>query len=218
MSPDGDANRETRPLASASRGTARLLVILTTVAALSSAARAAPDVQPAPEAGATLSTPDQQARELFRAQRYPDALAIYQRLRAETGHPTYLRNIGRCHQMMRQPRPAIDAFESYLREAPVEASERAEIEGYIAEMRRLELTTAPAPTETAPAPAGPAATSMSATATLATTPAGPSGHSSIFRKWWFWAGVAAVVTATTVIVIASSGEDRLPCPSGAVCP
>ncbi|HVY39942.1 MAG TPA: hypothetical protein VHM31_18515 [Polyangia bacterium] len=213
----GDRSFGRRPSGSGWRAGRRLLIIALIATALaSSAARAAPDAPPAPEAGAPLSGPDQQAREAFGAQRYPDALAIYQRLRAETGHPTYLRNIGRCHQMMRQPRPAIEAFESYLREAHVEAGERAEIEGYIAEMRRLELTTAPA--DSATAPAGTAATSMPAAATLTTTPATASDHSSILRKWWFWAGAAAVVTVTSIIVIASSGQDRLPCPSGAVCP
>ena len=188
----------------------RIVVVLATIAALVRPAEAAPDAQPSPGVSSTLASRDQQARDLFRAQRYADALAIYLRLRAETHHPTYLRNIGRCHQMMREPGPAIAAFESYLREArDVDAAERAEIEGYIAEMRRLELTLPPESSGGAPA----------ATVTVATAKTSPGGEPSIVRKWWFWAGVAALVTATTIIVVAaSSGEDRLPCPSGAVCP
>ena len=210
---------------------ARIVVALVSAAVLASPARAAADAQP-PAAGSSApatpaaassapATPDEQARDLFRSQRYGEALAIYQRLRAETRHPTYLRNIGRCHQMMRQPAPAIDAFETYLREArDVDAGERAEIDGYIADMRRLELS-APPPASGAPpaAVSTPSANTPATVAVSTTAEPSPGGESSsIVRKWWFWAGVAALVAATGIIVVASSGEDRLPCPGGAVCP
>jgi pilus assembly protein FimV len=200
---------------------ARMVVTLVACAALASPARAAPDAPPPAAASAAPATPDEQARDLFRSQRYAEALAIYQRLRAETRHPTYLRNIGRCHQMLRQPAPAIDAFETYLREArDVDAGERAEIDGFIADMRRLELSVPPPASGAAPAAVSTPGASTPATAAVTTTAApGPGGESSsIVRKWWFWAGVAALVAATGIIVIASSGEDRLPCPGGAVCP
>jgi hypothetical protein len=45
------------------------------------------------------------------------------------------------------------------------------------------------------------------------------GDTSLFRRWWFWAGVGALAVATGIVVgVAVSGEDRLACPSGAVCP
>jgi len=179
------------------------LMALAIVTALAGPARAAADRGPSPGESSAFETPDQQARNLFRAQRYAEALTLYQRLRAETHHPTYLRNIGRCHQMMSHPAAAIDAFEGYLREArDLDAAERAEIDGYIAEMRRQELAMPPPATAAPPAPVSPAA---------APAP-------SILHRWWFWTGVAALATAAVVIVVASSGEDRLPCPTGAVCP
>ena len=199
---------------------ARIVVALVAVGALANPARAAPVTPSAAPASAVAGTPDEQARELFRSQRYEEALAIYQRLRAETRHPTYLRNIGRCHQMMRHPAPAIAAFETYLRDAPtLDAAERAEIEGYIAEMRRLELNAPPPPASSgATAAASPSSANAPPTVAAATA-SSPDGGSSIARKWWFWAGVASLVVATGIIVvIASSGEDRLPCPGGAVCP
>jgi len=198
---------------------ARMVLALVVVGALASPARAAPGAQPAAAASAVSGSSDEQARDLFRSQRYEEALAIYQRLRAETRHPTYLRNIGRCHQMMRHPAPAIDAFESYLREAGrLDAAERTEIEGYIAEMRRLELSALPPASSGATAAASPSSANAPPTVAAATA-SSPDGGSSIARKWWFWAGVASLVVATGIIVvIASSGEDRLPCPGGAVCP
>lgn len=196
---------------------ARIVVALVAVGALTSPARAAADAQPA-AASPVPASPDEQARELFRSQRYEEALAIYQRLRAETHHPTYLRNIGRCHQMLRHPAPALDAFETYLREAPaLAAPERTEIEAYIAEMRRLELSAPPPASRGATAAPNPAS-AEAPTTVAATTASSPGEGSSIARRWWFWAGVAAVVVATSIIVVASSGQDRLPCPGGAVCP
>ena len=57
------------------------------------------------------------AREAFAAQRYQDALDLFAKLYAETLHPIYQRNIGRCYQNMGQPDNAITSFREYLRRA-----------------------------------------------------------------------------------------------------
>ena len=54
------------------------------------AAPAAPAVPAVPAA----TSSDVQARDLFQARRYPEALAIYGRLYAETRHPTYEKYLG----------------------------------------------------------------------------------------------------------------------------
>jgi hypothetical protein len=95
-----------------------------------------------PEARADRAT-EMKAREAFASGRYDDALGLFAKLYAETLHPVYLRNIGRCHQKMREPQKAIDAFKDYLAKSPksgkdkVSAEERTEIEGYIKEMEAL---------------------------------------------------------------------------------
>src|SRR4029079_4492546 len=74
---------------------------------------------------------------------YDEALQTFAKLYAETLHPVYLRNIGRCHQKMREPQKAIDAFKDYLAKSPktgkdkVTPEEKTEIEGYIKEMEAL---------------------------------------------------------------------------------
>jgi hypothetical protein len=81
---------------------------------------------------------EMKAREAFAAGRYDQALDLFAKLYAETLHPVYLRNIGRCHQKMRDPQKAIDAFQDYLvKEKKISAEERAEIDGYIKEMTAL---------------------------------------------------------------------------------
>ena len=78
------------------------------------------------------------AREAFAAGRYDEALNLFAKLYAETLHPVYLRNIGRCHQKLRQPEQAIDKFHEYLvKEKKISADERKEIDGYIKEMEAL---------------------------------------------------------------------------------
>lgn len=94
-------------------------------------------------APATAEDRDLKAREAFAAGRYQEALDIYAKLFAETLHPTYLRNVGRCHQMLGNPDQAINSFREYLRRAPdLSAHQRAEVEGFIADMEALRKTRA----------------------------------------------------------------------------
>jgi hypothetical protein len=193
--------------------------VVAVIFAAGTTAMAAPPASPAPPAEssppAMPDRPDLQARNLFQAGRYAGALAIYQRLYAETHHPTYLRNIGRCHQMLREPKPAIDSFRSYLHEArSLDPGERAEIDGYIVEMQRLEVATAAPPASAAPPPAGTPNWSPGSPETVSAQSAAPITH-----KWWFWTGLGALAAAGVIAIVASTGgKDRLPCPSGAVCP
>jgi hypothetical protein len=187
---------------------ALIAVVVAGSAAMPRTALAAVATDVAPAAGSA----GMQARDLFQAQRYADALAIYQRLHTETHHPTYLRNIGRCHQMMRQPAPAIDAFRAYLRDArDLGQGERTEIEGYIAEMQRLEVSAQPPPAAAAPA--------LVVDAGAAAAPGRPA-EEPLYRRWWFWTGIGvlAVTAGIVAVAAASSGQERLPCPQGAVCP
>ncbi|HVV51344.1 MAG TPA: hypothetical protein VHO06_16865, partial [Polyangia bacterium] len=46
---------------------------------------------------------EMKAREDFAAGRYDEALELFAKLYAETLNPIYLRNIGRCHQKLKQP-------------------------------------------------------------------------------------------------------------------
>jgi len=96
-----------------------------------SAAQAAPDPR------------EMKAREAFGAGRYQDALDIFVKLYAEKLHPNYLRNIGRCYQNLGEPDRAISSFHEYLRKArKTTPADRAEVEGYIAEMEQLKKTQA----------------------------------------------------------------------------
>jgi hypothetical protein len=163
---------------------------------------------------------DVEARDLFVAGKYPEALSLYSKLYGSTHHPTYLRNLGRCHQMMRQPDPAIVHFRAYLRDAKdLGAQERTEIEGYIREMQALRATQ-PSAQAPPPALAPPSVSTAPAYVAPSVSDAPAADTAPITRKWWFWGGLGAVVAGgvITAIVLSSGKGDRLPCPPNTICP
>ena len=172
------------------------------------------------------------ARTHFAAGEYKEALEIYARLYAETMHPTYLRNIARCHQNLGNADKAISSFREYLRKArDLTPDQREEIEGYIAEMEQLKQSragaatgppaaaAAPPPAAAGPPPAAaPPPTLAPPLADTAPALVGPptvtaSGTTSddggpFYTRVWFWGVVAGVVAAgvvTAVLVSRDSG-------------
>jgi hypothetical protein len=164
------------------------------------------------------------ARKAFAAGQHQQALELFAELYAETLHPVYLRNIGRCHQKMGAPQEAIGSFRDYLAKAKsVDATERREIEGYIREMEQLlEQQRAqerrPDPPSAAPPPAVSLAPVMPAEGgtppeSVAVQTAPDGGETPVYKKWWFWTGIGAVVAGAVVTgVVLSGGDSKPPCP------
>jgi tetratricopeptide (TPR) repeat protein len=184
------------------------------------------------------------ARESFAAGRYDEALQTFAKLYAETLHPVYLRNIGRCHQKMRDPQKAIDAFKDYLAKSPksgkdkVTPEERTEIEGYIKEMEALRDTTAAsdeanrhaaatpppvvpiaAPVTAAAPPAAPPPAASEPAVTLTSPPPADAADQGrpVYTRWWFWTIIGVAVVGGTVAAIALSGGGKPHCPPGIKC-
>jgi hypothetical protein len=151
-----------------------------------------------------------QAREAFATGRYQEAIEFYGKLYAEKLHPTYLRNIGRCYQKLKEPEKAIDSFRDYLgRVKNIPSAERSEIEGYIAEMEALKKQQAAdkaaaaahaavvAPV-VAPVPRLEPAAPAPQTQLLAATPPPAPESTPFYERGWFW-GVTAGVVAVVVV-------------------
>jgi hypothetical protein len=172
------------------------------------------------------------AREDFAAGRFQDALDIFARLYAESLHPIYLRNIGRCYQKLGQPDRAIDSFHDYLQKAKgITPDEKAEIDGYIKEMQDLKReqasaahpAPAPVPLPAAPEPAQPAPSGAAVVAVTAPPASAPDAETHIYSKWWFWTLVGAVAIGAGVGIAAATGAftktQNAACPPApAVCP
>jgi tetratricopeptide (TPR) repeat protein len=189
-------------------------------------------------AGRAVAAPDPRelkAREDFVGGRYQDALDLFARLYAETLHPNYLRNIGRCYQNLGEADRAITTFRDYLRKAKALApGERAEIEGYIKDMQELkrqqEALAPPAVAPAPPPPAAPVEPPTNAEALISTpagtateTPASPGAGETraFYQRWWFWAIVGGVVAAGVGGAAAAGAFSRTrdaSCPSGDTCP
>jgi hypothetical protein len=178
------------------------------------------------------------ARESFAAGRYDEALTLFAKLYAETLHPVYLRNIGRCQQKMREPQKAIDTFRDYIAKSrKMSHEERMEIEGFIKEMEALREgqakqgdTSSGAPTG-GPPPRAQTTTSPSTipSASPVTTvsnppppqpqanllvakPAPVDEEAPLYKKWWFWTGIGVVAAGAIVTaILLSGGVDRPAC-------
>jgi tetratricopeptide (TPR) repeat protein len=184
------------------------VVILSVALVFSAPARAAGD-----------SGDELKARTAFAAGDYKEALEIYARLYAETMHPTYLRNIARCHQNLGNPDKAISSFREYLRKAPdLSPAQRKEIEGYIAEMEQLKQSqarqAAPPPPAAPPPAAPPAETSPALVGPPTVTASGTRDEDGgpFYTRVWFWSVVAGVVAAgvVTAFLLTRGGDERTP--------
>lgn len=190
----------------------------------------------APAAAATKQEID--ARKAYAAGRYEQALELFAQLYAETLHPTYLRNIGRCHQKLRESRKGIDALREYLSKGKdIKTAERREIEGYIHEMEAALAAETPAPAaasraEPTPAATAPRAATPAATMAPAAPPSAPppqvdasrspaepvAPEPAVYQRWWFWTAAGVVVMgAVGAVLLLGGGRANPTCPSGVVC-
>jgi tetratricopeptide (TPR) repeat protein len=177
------------------------------------------------------------AREEFAAGRYHEALDLFAKLYAETLHPVYLRNVGRCYQNLGDPDRAIISFRDYLRKhKTIEPEERREVEGFISEMEQLKKqreaaasvatpsTPPPKPASTIPVlPRAAQPATDAAPEAFVTAPAGQSSKSSspVYTRWWFWTIVGAGAVGAGLGVAAWTGALTrtmdAPCRTGYHC-
>jgi tetratricopeptide (TPR) repeat protein len=158
------------------------------------------------------------ARASFAAGRYQEALELFAKLYAETLHPTYLRNIGRCYQNLGDTEHAILSFRDYLRKQTITAADRAEVEGFLAEVEAEkakqeqksavpEASTAPPSSEPAPARPLPAPETPGddrGPAALVSAPAAAAG-APVYTRWWFWTIVGAVAVGAGLGIAGATG-------------
>jgi hypothetical protein len=165
-----------------------------------------------------------QAREAFAAGRYQEALDLYAKLYAETLHPTYLRNVGRCYMNMDQPERAVNSFREYLRKAKdITADERNEVEGFIAEMDKAQKKKDDAAAAVNAKPADPTPTPPPQPAFIATpqpVPPEPEPSRPFYAKGWFWGVVGGVVAVGVVGGLWAGGvfSSKSGCVAGYTCP
>jgi tetratricopeptide (TPR) repeat protein len=188
-------------------------------------------------AGKQTDKREVEARKAFAAGKYQEALDLFTDLYAAKPHPTYLRNVGRCYQNLKQPEKAINAFRDYLRQAKdLKTAERNEVNGFIAEMEALQkqqkveaaALAAPPPSAPPPVPLVPAVPPVApeehgqANAALLTSPPAvePEASTPIYKKAWFWSVVGVVVAGAVVGGLYAGGvfsESKMSCKAANDC-
>ena len=183
-------------------------------------------------AGAATDPREIKAREDFVGGRYQEALDLFAKLYAETLHPNYLRNIGRCYQNLGEPERAISSFRDYLRKGKdISPAEHAEIDGYIAEMealkRQREEASESPPAAEHPAPVVPLPSGGNSATTAPVVIVEPAAapqseaQTPLYGHWWFWALIAGVVAAGVGVAAAGGAFNKTQdasCPKGFSCP
>jgi tetratricopeptide (TPR) repeat protein len=146
-------------------------------------------------------------RAHFAQGEYQRALDIFTTLSAEKDDPIYIRNIGRCYQMLRQPERAIDAFREYKRRASdLQPAERREIDGFIREMEQLRQSqNQPTPRPATRVNLQPRPDALGG-AVGEKLPLADTTGPRIYQRWWFWTavGVAAAAAVTGIALGARS--------------
>jgi len=191
--------------------------------ALSAAALAKPKAKP-PSKADQARMYFEEGTKYYSLRDFPKAVANYKKAFELRPEPVLLYNIAQAYRLSRDFDDSLYFYKSYLRNEP-NAANRAEVEGRIAEMeaavQQQERAAKPPNDAVTPgeAPTSPGDTRIPSpeqvaeetdepeTETEAAPPSTDSGSRSrpVYKKWWFWTGIAAVAVGTVVVVAASSG-------------
>jgi tetratricopeptide (TPR) repeat protein len=138
----------------------------------------------------------ERGQKLFALQKFDEALAEYQKAFDANPIPDFLFNVGQCQRSLGDYQAAIFSFKRFLKLDP-ETPDRDKVEGLIAELeqrlveddtRRLRLD------KRRDRDRGPE-----------TEPGSP-----VYKKWWFWTGIAVVGVAGGVGIYAATRTDGPP--------
>lgn len=166
--------------------------------ALAVPARAEPAPAPAKESAQRHL---ERGNQLFRHDDISAALVEFQAAFDLFPSPKLYFNLGQCERALAHPDAAARHFERFLADATDVSPElRAEAQRYLAEARAESAPPEPTPVPPAPHPTF-APPAPRAEAPVLVTP--PSAEARpVYKRWWFWAAVGAVVVGGTVTAIA----------------
>jgi tetratricopeptide (TPR) repeat protein len=178
-----------------------ILVFLLLLLTLPWSARAA-EAKPRPRSGQADADLERakklfyQGQQLFGLRRFEQALAKYEAAFEAKAIPDFLFNIGQCHRNLEHHDEAIFSFRRFLQLEP-DSPRREQIEALIWELEEKKKEAAEKarkvplipPDERGPSDATARPTSK-----------------KMWKKWWFWTGIAAVAAGTTAVVLTTTGS------------
>jgi hypothetical protein len=183
----------------------------------------------------SLETKERAARKACLLGDVKTGTEILADLYLDTKNATYLYNQARCLEQNGQSAQAALRFREFLRKAPgLSPADSAGVQKRIDDLEAtIDHRAAPA-ASTAPGaattePSGTAAIPPSAAVAPSSDPLGiaqsappsePQESSPVYKRWWFWTGIGAVVAGgvVTAIVLSSKSTAKSPaCDQGALC-
>ena len=134
--------------------------------------------------------------------------------------PSFLFNIAQCYRKLGQVDAALDFYRKYLRSLP-NAPNRADVERIVADLHAhqasatapeaappthpsltaapvTEAPVAPAPVVPAPVVLAPALPATRVDVLVATPETAPAPSVALYRRWWFWTALGAVVAGAAI--------------------
>ncbi|HUH03110.1 MAG TPA: tetratricopeptide repeat protein [Kofleriaceae bacterium] len=129
-----------------------------------------------------------QGQKLFDLRRFEQALEKYEAAFEAKAIPDFLFNIGQCHRNLDNFDEAIFSFRRFLQLEP-ETPRREQIEALIAELEQRKQQAA-----------------EDARAVPLIPPDDRGARRPVWKKWWFWTGMAAVAAGTTAILLTTTGS------------
>ena len=134
----------------------------------------------------------QKGEKLFNLGKFDEALVEYEAAYDRKPLPGVLYNIAQCHRNLGNYKQAIFGYRNYLRQVP-DAKNREAVLDLIDELedkqRELERAAERERAEREPPPPPP-----------------PPSKRPLYKRGWFWGGVAAVTLATVGVVVLAGGS------------
>ncbi|MEJ7599991.1 MAG: tetratricopeptide repeat protein [Kofleriaceae bacterium] len=129
--------------------------------------------------------------KLFALGKFEDALEQYQKAYDAEPFPSLLFNIGQCHRNLNDYESAVFSYKKYLKLEP-EAPNREQVEGLIEDLeRKLEE-------------------GDTDKFRLRKKDREPAASAPVYKKWWFWTGIAVVGVAGGIGIYAATSGGGLP--------
>lgn len=130
-----------------------------------------------------------QGKKLFSLLRFEEALEKFEDAFAAKPIPDFLFNVAQCHRNLENYDAAIFSFRRYLSLEP-DTDRREHIEDLIRELEEDKKK----------------AEDARRNAAIVPTPRPKPEAAPVYRRWWFWTGIAAVAAGTTAIVLTTRGD------------
>jgi tetratricopeptide (TPR) repeat protein len=165
----------------------------------------------ADEAAEQAKKHNAEAKKQFSLGNFSQAATLYKKAYEAKPVPEFLHNVGQCYKRMaalEYLEKALFYFESYLNNAP-DSPSRADVEAEIAELKRQIQSLRRGGVRTDGGKAQPAPRDA---VTPPPVPESRPRSTPIYKRWWFWTVIGAVVVGGTVGAVAATtgGSSRMP--------